>query len=412
MAIEWSPQQSAALTKFQQWWEERPSNIFKLFGYAGTGKSTLAKTIGNIVKADGGLCQFAAFTGKAAVVMKKKGCDNARTLHSIIYTSMDKSTDNLDKLTKTLEGTTDAVDKIKLAEAIDGEKKALKQPSFSLKADALTVWDEDDMGFRRPSGTISMFAIDECSMVDERLGADLLSFGCPVVVLGDPAQLPPVMGGGYFTNGTPDVLLTEIHRQAAGSPIITLANNIRKGKPLQFCNEGAARVMAKADVTQDDWMNADQILCGKNETRHAMNRRIRQLKGFSGMLPTPGEKLVCLRNNPKMGLLNGSLWVVKEVDERGGAPTFKLKLESLDEPGNIRFVNAHKAPFLGDEIHPWEAKDADEFNFGYALTVHKSQGSQWDNVVLFNEWNNRQNKQQWLYTGVTRAAERVTVVQP
>jgi exodeoxyribonuclease-5 len=200
MAIEWSPQQAAALVKFRQWWEERPSPIFRLFGYAGTGKSTLAKSIGQIVKDEGGLCQFAAFTGKAAVVMKKKGCENARTIHSIIYTSHDKATDDLDKLTKTLEGTTDAQQKEVIQEAIANEKAALRQPSFSLKPDALTVWDEDDMGFRRPSGTISMFTIDECSMVDERLGADLLSFNAPVVVMGDPAQLPPVMGGGYFTN--------------------------------------------------------------------------------------------------------------------------------------------------------------------------------------------------------------------
>jgi exodeoxyribonuclease-5 len=208
------------------------------------------------------------------------------------------------------------------------------------------------------------------------------------------------------------VLLTEIHRQALGSPIIKLANEVRRGNGLTFGDFGAARVLRKNEVTQEDWLVADQILCGKNDTRHGMNKRIRELKGFSGMLPTEGEKLVCLRNNPKQGLLNGSLWKVLEVDAKGGSPWFEMKLESLDEPGMIRFVKAHKAPFLGDEIHPWEAKDAEEFNYGYALTVHKSQGSQWDNVVLFNEWTNRQNKQQWLYTGITRAAERVTVVQP
>ena len=57
-------------------------------------------------------------------------------------------------------------------------------------------------------------------MVDEDLGRDLLSFGKPVLVLGDPAQLPPVKGGGFFTEAEPDVMLTEVHRQAADNPII------------------------------------------------------------------------------------------------------------------------------------------------------------------------------------------------
>ena len=69
--------------------------------------------------------------------------------------------------------------------------------------------------------------IDECSMVDEELGRDLLSFGKPILVLGDPAQLPPVKGGGFFTETAPDVMLTEIHRQAEGSAIIRASRAAR-----------------------------------------------------------------------------------------------------------------------------------------------------------------------------------------
>lgn len=412
--MEWSPQQLKALHAAKDWLDNPgDKKVFRLFGYAGTGKSTLAKTIGLMEAKRGGYAQFAAFTGKAAVVMKRKGCENARTLHSIIYTSHDKSKEDLDGLTGALVGVQDPARKAELEEQIIAEKEKLNQPAFSLKPDALTVWDEGDYGERRPVNTITLFIIDECSMVDAQLGADLLSFGARVLVMGDPAQLPPVMGGGYFTNTKPDVLLTEIHRQALDSPIIKIADGVRRGNGLLVADYGhGCRVVKASELTAEDWMAADQILCGKNETRHSMNKRIRELKGFHGILPEPGEKLVCLRNNPKEGFLNGSLWTTLEVEDRPNYHNFWLKVESLDDPGRILKCLAHKACFFGDELNPWERKDANEFNFGYVLTVHKSQGSQWDTVILYDEWANRQTLQQWRYTGITRAAERITVVKP
>lgn len=417
--MEWSPQQARALEAVEAWVNGPQDNkVFRLFGYAGTGKSTLAKYVGEHEGKRGGFAQFAAFTGKAAVVMRKKGCLNARTLHSLIYTSHDKSTAELTRLENELERAS-PVQKPALMRAIEDERTNLSQPGFSLKSDPLTIWEEDEEhGVRVPRHKISMFVIDECSMVDDRLGGDLLSTKARVLVLGDPAQLPPVAAGaGFFTNGKPDVLLSEIHRQALDSPIIEMANQVRQGNMLNVGQYGnGCGVVQKSDMSPDEaknlFMCADQILCGKNITRHGINGRVRDLKGFTGYLPEPGEKLVCLRNSRDDGLLNGSLWECINAEDIPTGPKFRLHARSLDEVDAEVECLVHKAHFMGQEITDfYEKKEANEFDFGYALTVHKSQGSQWDNVVLVDEWSNRDSRKQWLYTGITRAAERITVVR-
>src|SRR4029079_19254726 len=143
-----TPHQDAALTAAANWLKgaRGRASIFRLFGYAGTGKTTLAKHIAAGVD---GKVLFAAFTGKAAMVMRHKGCERASTIHSLIYRPLDSDSE---------------------------------VPSFEL-------WDN------APAGNAKLIVIDECSMVDAELGRDLLSFGVPLLVLGDPAQLPPVQGG-------------------------------------------------------------------------------------------------------------------------------------------------------------------------------------------------------------------------
>jgi exodeoxyribonuclease-5 len=255
-----------------------------------------------------------------------------------------------------------------------------------------------------------MFIIDECSMVDTRLGQDLLSFNVPVLVLGDPAQLPPVGSGGFFTKQAPDFLLTDIHRQAENDPIITLANIVREGGNLEPGTYGESQVCNKAALHQDDWLEADQILCGLNKTRHAINKRCRELLGFTAILPEPGEKLVCLKNNSDDELLNGSLWECTESVDNGGSESFVLKAKSLDDEGRTVSCVVNKCNFLGIDGDLYEARRTNSFDFGYALTVHKAQGSQWDTVILMDEWS-REFRKEWLYTGVTRAAKSITVVQ-
>jgi exodeoxyribonuclease-5 len=366
---DFSPQQDAALVAVARWLKARPGEnghpqVFRLFGYAGTGKTTIAR---HLAEAVDGKVAYAAFTGKAALVLRSKGCDGAGTIHSLIYRSRGESEE---------------------------------APTFVLNPDG-------------PASKAKLIVIDECSMVDEDLGRDLLSFGVPVLVLGDPAQLPPVKGGGFFTEAEPDAMLTEIHRQEADDPIVHLAMKVREGGRLAIGNHGLSRVISRDAVEREAVLEADQVLVGLNKTRRAYNSRIRDLLGRTSPMPVAGDKLVCLRNDRQKGLLNGGLWTVSELrSSKSKLITMRLMPE---EDIGAKAVKVSVMPAFfegGEEALPYELRrHSDEFDYGYALTVHKAQGSQWDNVYLFDEsWAFREHRQRWLYTALTRAAKQVTVV--
>jgi exodeoxyribonuclease-5 len=364
-----TPHQDAALKAVAGWLKQKPGKrgtpqIFRLFGYAGTGKTTLAK---HIAAGAEGKVLFAAFTGKAALVMRSKGCAGASTIHSMIYRPLGSDE---------------------------------KEPSFEL-------WDET------PAKQAKLIVIDECSMVDSELGRDLMSLNVPLLVLGDPAQLPPVAGGGFFTEAPPDAMLTEVHRQAQDNPIVRLSMDIRAGKRLSPGIFGETVIVSRAALDRQRVLNADQILVGRNATRRAYNQRMRERRGFAGALPMQGDKLVCLRNNKRKGLFNGGLWLVHERP-RVRRQIIGMRLKPDDDPGARAVkVRVLSECFTGglDEVIWDHRKHYDEFDFGYVLTVHKAQGSQWDDVVLFDEsFAFPDSRERWLYTGVTRAAKRLTVV--
>jgi exodeoxyribonuclease-5 len=375
--MEFSPQQDEALKAVARWLKAGRPQIFRLFGYAGTGKTTLARYFAEHVD---GQVQFAAFTGKAAQVLRSKGATNARTIHSLIY-------------------------RPKGEEAVEDETtgRTSMSPTFALNRQS-------------PVARAKLIIVDECSMVDEQLGKDLLSFGTPILVLGDPAQLPPISGGGFFTEHEPDILLTEIHRQARDNPIIRLALDVREGREFMRGDYGTAQVIGKEDVTQDLVLKADQVLVGTNRTRRRYNQRLRELKGFPAIYPQAGDKLVCLRNDPAKGLLNGSLWKVMTASRETVKPGINLLVspEEDDPDRGVAKIKLLKAAFDDAEGEiPWTTKKRfDDFDYGYALTVHKAQGSQWNDIVLFDEsWAFKETRQRWLYTAITRAAERLTIVR-
>ncbi|HUH75895.1 MAG TPA: ATP-dependent RecD-like DNA helicase, partial [Devosia sp.] len=236
-------------------------------------------------------------------------------------------------------------------------------------------------------------------------------FGTKVLVLGDPFQLPPVQGAGFFTAEEPDIMLTEIHRQAADNPIIHLSMQVREGGFLERGTYGESVVVGRDQVDRNAVLEADQVLVGRNKTRLQYNDRLRELRGLPFHEPVEGDRMVCLRNNPRKRLLNGQIWIVTEVTRRANGK-YSLMLGADEGKGEAK-VLTHKAFFSGEEdAMSWpERRQFDEFTFGYCLTVHKAQGSQWDNVYLFDEsFVFREERARWLYTGITRAAEKITVV--
>ncbi|MBU4527963.1 MAG: ATP-dependent RecD-like DNA helicase [Hoeflea sp.] len=375
--MKFSPQQDEALKAVSRWLKDGRSPIFRLFGYAGTGKTTLAKYFADNVE---GEVLFAAFTGKAAQVLRARGAKNARTIHSLIYRPRGEE------------------------EVSDEETgKTTVSPMFAINRQS-------------PLAQAALIIIDECSMVDEALGKDLMSFGTPILVLGDPGQLPPISGGGYFTEHEPDILLTEIHRQARDNPIIDLAMHVREGREIMHGDYGTAQVIGKNEVDRDMVLAADQVLVGTNRTRRRYNQRLRELKGFDQAFPQAGDKLVCLRNDPAKGLLNGSLWQVMTSSKETVKPGINLLVRPEDddmERGSAK-IKLLKSAFDDPDLEiPWQTKKRyDDFDYGYALTVHKAQGSQWNSVVLFDEsWAFRDSRERWLYTAITRAAERLVIVR-
>lgn len=364
--ITMSGQQIAALDHVSRWLakDAKRKKVFRLFGYAGTGKTTIAKHLAgdlNVV--------YAAYTGKAAMMMQRNGCEGASTIHRLIYEPV-----------KEADGTV----------------------SFRLDPDSAAA-DAD------------LIVLDECSMVDKQLARDLLSFRKPILALGDPAQLPPVDGEGFFTKAEPDAMLTEIHRQAKDSPILRLATDIREGKPLAYGTYGTSRVVPYDSLNLEEIMAADQLLVGRNVMRSYYNREFRTALGRSGDLPEIGDRLACQRNDHGLGIFNGGMFnVVSEPVKARFSDTLLLELRSLDFPERENcHVRVRPEYFSGEEdrLKPADEKNTQKFRYGYALTVHKAQGSQWGNVIVNDEhFFFKKHARNWLYTAVTRASESVTLM--
>ena len=204
--------------------------------------------------------------------------------------------------------------------------------------------------------------------------------------------------------------LTEVHRQALENPIIELATSIRQGVAVKKYNSPELVTYPKADMFRDVITRADQIICGKNATRNSINQYMRSLKMQDSTYPLKDDKIICLRNNQKQNLFNGQMGVMLK-DCTG--MNYK-ELEFIDEEGQTYKIMAHKVGFEDDakfkDMTYHERKMCNEFTYAYAITVHKSQGSQWDNLAIVDDnmlvWD-RENRRRWLYTAVTRAAERL-----
>lgn len=394
----WSPQQAKALDAVGRWLKERDRPVFQLAGFAGTGKTTLAKHLASSVD---GPVYFAAYTGKAAHVLSKSGATNVSTIHKLIYVPKEKSKQRLKDLEaeraqlRTHNPLPEALLE-KVEAAIQVERQNLTRPAFQLNSES-------------PLLGAALLVVDEYSMIDEQMGEDLLSFECPILALGDPGQLPPVKGQSFFRN-KPDILLTEIHRQAADNPIIWMSKEVREGRVLRPGTYGDSRVIPYGGMPREEVaklvLGTDQLLVGRNATRISSNLRARQLLGRESALPEVGDKLVCLRNNHEVGLLNGQIWTARTAGTFDGTYVF---LEIEGEEGQRVELSVHPDYFHGRQPDYWTRKDAEEFDYGYALTVHKSQGSQWNNVLLFDEWHGK-DREKWLYTAITRAAERIDIV--
>ena len=409
--MKFSPNQAKALDAIAAWLADPSAKpTFYLAGPAGSGKSTITKYAVGGVR---GRVVYAAPTGKAALVMRRKGCNGARTVHQVIYRPAGdppspevnaKLLEEIKRLYAVNEpGARATAEKlVEQLERQEGESKR-KGPRFSLNL-------ESDLK------TADVGVIDECSMIDQYVGKDLESFGRKLLVIGDPNQLPPVYGAGYFTSREPDAYIDEIHRQALDSPILRLADLARRGERLPVGPTGdGVDVRRYGDPTLEDRARAaEMIIVGRNRTRHATNHKIRRLLGRNDSpSPLPDDRVICRRNNHELGLLNGSSWKIVSCVPDLEKMTAKIEAVSVEDDHERVECSTWLHHFMAreEELQGHNRREHDEFSYGWAITAHSAQGSQYDDVLVFDE--SRQfgkDAPKHLYTAITRAAKTLTVV--
>ena len=377
---------------------KRKEHYTVISGYAGTGKSTLVKFIvaalPNINPDEDVI--YTSFTGKATQVLQKKGNKNVSTLHKLLFESIPKP---------------------------------------------------DGTFFRKPVEFIpyKIVIVDECSMVPKELLQRLIKYNVHIICLGDPGQLPPInKNEDNHLLDHPHIFLDEIMRQEAESEIINLTMDIRAGKPLTRYQGKEVQVLNKDELTTGMLLWADQIICAKNETRIALNNQMRDLLGRSGG-PQDGDKVICLKNNWDIysvndnPLVNGTIGYLKD-----SFSTYINLPRQITSDGQPKKLDILTANFISDTEEDYgilnmdkqliitgvpgldwktsykmgrnwrfQNKIPDQFTYGYAITCHKSQGSEWDNVLVIEEGFpfEKEEHKQWLYTAATRAAKKLVIIK-
>lgn len=398
-----SPEQTRALDNISRWMASHNRQTFILAGYAGTGKTTLLQ---HYINQQSDLVTCLAPTGKAASVLQKR-LKNAvvSTVHRALYKPVAPSTAKLDTLEYQL---TLHPNNEELKQAILEEKARLakKDVQFSLKEERLISPGQ-------------LVVVDEASMVTRKMRKDLEETNAKILYVGDPGQLPPVQDEGFFKSHQPDAMLEQVQRQALDSPIIRMSMEVRNGAVINRTSADPApfRKIPKEELTADEWLKYDQVITGTNEARRKINRYFRRKMGFDKWWPRENDRLICLKNDSDGDIyyING-VQAVALTDVNYSADFGEL-MGDLVYDGNVaQGVTMYRYPF---QIHydpnaveePWQSRQGlREFDYAYAITVHKAQGSEWDRVLLADDGmkaNDKEFRKRWLYTAVTRAKQEL-----
>lgn len=404
MPEELTADQKEACKLIKDWFLHSTRQIFVLAGFAGTGKTTLLRhaVVDELQLEPDDKVAFVTPTGKAATVLIRSGI-RASTIHKLIYTSI------------------------------------AAEQEIELNGKKITV---EKLIFKRRESigkSIKLIVLDEASMVSDEVLYDLIEFGVKILVCGDNAQLPPVEGlNGFLT--APDYTLRTIVRQNLGNPVIALSEMAREGKYIPFGRYGnSVTVIGKRIFTgyrrKEILLRSDQIICGTNKTRAQINDEIRAFKWFSG-LPQSGEKLICTQNNwetfidneLRFNLVNGIIGTVIEpfYDATKQIGFIQFKPDFLDEncpealpidtgiftDGNYRYKRGDYFEKFDEDGEVTGAFTLNRFEFGYCISCHKAQGSEFENVVVFDEsYCFKEDKARWLYTAITRAKKNLIIVR-
>lgn len=401
-----SPDQSRALQAIEQWSRGAGDSIFTLAGYAGTGKTTIVQEWINGLDRPVFCC---APTGKAAEVLRKRlRHTNVSTIHRALYKPLGPpSTSHLQELEESLKAQPEN-ETIKEAIAEERYRLERKKIRFGKRQEALIA--EGDL-----------VVVDEASMVTTQMLRDFISTGARILFVGDPGQLPPVQDRGFFRERQADATLTEIHRQALDSPVLRLSLRIRNGEDVGPFKEPGCAKQPKSSIEFSQWLTYDQIITGSNASRRRVNRFFRKFKYGQldlAIWPRKTDKLICLKNSPP------DYFFINGVQAEATAifhfePAMECCIGPMLYDGNpLDDRTFSPFPFratydVGLKDNAWwesSAMDLLEFDYAYAITVHKAQGSEWPRVIIADDQmmaNNREFRKHWLYTAVTRAKQEL-----
>ena len=394
MSIELTQRQNEGLkTAVARWKNHEKYTV--IAGYAGTGKSTLVKFIIEAIDVEPEKVAYASYTGKAAEVLRKKGNPNAMTLHRLLYDSFPKPGGGF-----------------------------FRKPKVALDYDIIVV--------------------DECSMVPKSMVEMLLKHKCFIIFLGDPGQLPMIdKTQSHDLLLYPHIFLDQVMRQAAESEIIQLTMKIRNGEEIPYINGKEVKIIPKKELLTGHLLWADIILSATNATRHALNKQIRNLLGYTGTLQS-NEKIIIKRNywddinSEGDALVNGTIGIVQNPfesfiqipnyikNDRHKIPTIMANF--VPETGNsFGLIDFDKDYLLKEEpcvdwrvsyqIGKMRQRLGDilprQATYGYAITGHAAQGSQWSKVLVIEENFpfDREEHARWLYTCCTRPTDKLVLVR-
>lgn len=385
MNLELSEKQQSAVREILGWYKANEKPYITLGGYAGTGKTTLMGYLSNILRDNNDKLKvaFCSFTGKASRVLQRKlrdtdsiyKFDYTGTIHRLIY-----------------------------------------RPILN---------DGDVVGWERlPKDEFlyDLIVVDEASMINREIWNDLLALNKPILAVGDHGQLPPI-DGNFNLMENPELRLEDIYRQEINNPIINVSQIARKyGEiPIEVFSNTVKKMDKKNRDTGEflesmfEGYDTDtMVLTGYNRSRVKLNQGIRQLLGFETPTPSQGDRVICLKNNHRENIFNGMMGTIIDVTEDSvdGFKYYDAEIE-LDDEDYSYFGKIAKEQFGQQSTLDSVPEDIDLFDFGYALTVHKAQGSQARRVVLFEERFSRMDDEmwrRWLYTAVTRAVEELYII--
>ena len=414
-----SPDQERVYEKIIYWSRtSNPGSLLTVGGFAGTGKSTLL----SLFAAETDLkIAYICFTGRASSILGRK-----LKAAGIATTNRSQTDDDRRLSGRWAHLFYSPYSKEARLPFCGTIHRLIYRPLINFATEVLYGWEKRDKLDR----DYDIIVIDEASMVDAKMIEDIKKHGVRILAVGDHGQLPPVAGDGSLML-EPHLRLEKIHRQAEGSPIIQLSRVIREegrfdrsladGQRLIF---GSTRDLRRAFVEIAEKPRLETaVLCWRNQTRVNINRSIRDYFGFAGKPPQDGEPVLCLRNYPPVyngmrGVMVGAArpydvqWWLMDAnidfpDEGIEGLGYEICRDQFHRHETIKSTDDLKAM----NIHVSTMGDAGKlFDFGYAMTVHKSQGSGFEHAIVYTDWRMDDKMRRLAYTAVTRAISKLTVL--